>query len=78
MATANILTQNDNSYATSVKWFGQSKNFQGYRTPGQNRNQAEFTFVIKLTVSSQTTYTCTTTGNAADIYTANWVAVKLG
>lgn len=78
MATVNILTQKDGSFATTVNWFGRNKNFQGYRNTGQNRNQSEFTFVENLSVSQQTTYTCTTTGDSAEIYSANWLAIKLG
>lgn len=78
VASANILTGADNSFATTVMWFGSSRNFQGYRKPNENRSQAEFTFQEKLTVTSNTTYTCTTTGSAAEIYQASWLAIKLG
>ena len=77
-AVANILTQKDGSFASTIKWLGIDKNFQGYRAPGQNRNQAEFTFVTEITISAQTTYTGTSTGDGCDFYQSNWMAVKLG
>ena len=75
---ANILTRGDGSFATTVKWMNIDKNFQGYRVSGQNRNQSEFTFVKEITVQSQTTYTCSTTGDGADVYQCWWLAIKLG
>ena len=77
-AVANILTQKDGSFASTIKWLGINKNFQGYRNAGQNRNQSEFTFVAEVTISEQTTYTGTATGDACDFYQQNWMAIKLG
>ena len=77
-AVANILTQKDGSFASTIKWLGITKNFQGYRSSGQNRNQSEFTFIAEVTVSEQTTYTGTSTGDACDFYQQNWMAIKLG
>lgn len=78
-AVANILTQKEGgSFASTIKWLGINKNFQGYRASGQNRNQAEFTFVTEITISAQTTYTGTSTGDGCEFYQSNWMAVKLG
>lgn len=77
-AVANILTQEDGSFASTIKWLGINKNFQGYRTSGQNRNQSEFTFITEVTISEQTTYTGTSTGDRCDFYQQNWMAIKLG
>lgn len=78
IAVINALTQKDGSFATDVKWFGQTKNFQGWRNAGQNRNQSQFTFISELVIESETTYTATTSKDAADIYEAGWIAIKLG
>ena len=78
-AVANILTQKENgSFASTIKWLGINKNFQGYRVSGQNRNQSEFTFVTEITISAQTTYTGTSTGDGCEFYESNWMAIKLG
>lgn len=77
-AVANILTQKDGSFASTIKWLGIDKNFQGYRVAGENRTQAEFTFVTEITISAQTTYTGTSTGDGCEFYQSNWMAVKLG
>lgn len=78
-AVANILTQKENgSFASTIKWLGIDKNFQGYRVSGQNRTQSEFTFVTEITISAQTTYTGTSTGDVCEFYQSNWMAVKLG
>lgn len=78
-AVANILTQKENgSFASTIKWLGIDKNFQGYRVSGQNRNQSEFTFVTEITISAQTTYTGTSTGDGCEFYQSNWMAIKLG
>ena len=77
-ATANILTAASGSFATDVNWFGQTRNFQGYRVSGQNRNQSEFTFAVRLTLAQQSTYTCTTSKDSADIQQCTWLALKLG
>ena len=77
-AVANILTQKDGSFASTIKWLGIDKNFQGYRVAGQNKTQAEFTFVTEITISAQTTYTGTSTGDGCEFYQSNWMAIKLG
>lgn len=77
-AVANILTQKDGSFASTIKWLGINKNFQGYRVSGQNRTQAEFTFVTEVTILEQTTYTGTSTGDGCEFYQSNWIAIKLG
>lgn len=78
-AVANILTQKeDGSFASTIKWLGINKNFQGYRVSGQNRNQTEFTFVTEVTILEQTTYTGTSTGDGCEFYESNWMAIKLG
>ena len=77
-AVANILTNKEGSFISTIEWLGINKNFQGYRAPGQNRTQSEFTFITEVTISQQTTYTGTSTGDGCQFYQPNWMAIKLG
>ena len=77
VAVANVVTSVNGSFSTEITWLGTAKLFQGYRTSNQNRTQGCFTWATVMDVSASTTYTITTSGDACDIFSRQWWAVKL-
>ena len=76
-AVANVLTSVTGSFSTDVSWFGRVQLFQGYRTSNQNRNQACFTWTVVLDVSTSTTYPINFSGDAAEVTSRQWTAIKI-
>lgn len=73
-----LTSKNSGSFATLLSWFGTTYNFQGYRTSNENRNEGCFSWRVKLTIDQQTTYTLAKSGDAAETWSFNWIAIKLG
>ena len=78
VATVNALTTEEGSFLTRISWFGTTKTFQGYRVPNQNRSQGCFTWIELKILSVAATFPISWTGDAIDLESKQWLAVKLG
>ena len=78
IASMDALTSVNGSFLTYIDWLGVTKTLQGYRVTNENRVRENISFVEKITVAQETTYTATARGSTAEIAQTNWVAFKLG